>query len=76
MAHVGIFDGDALVIGDDTVSSTDGTMPKQERRFGPNDVVEIVFTSGTTGEPKGVMHSVQHADGLHGAVLRAAQDLA
>ena len=26
-------------------------------RPGPNDVCEIMFTSGTTGQPKGVMHS-------------------
>ncbi len=25
--------------------------------IGPNDVNEVVFTSGTTGEPKGVMHT-------------------
>ena len=29
----------------------------EERRAGPNEVIEICYTSGTTGQPKGVMHT-------------------
>ena len=34
--------------------------PMQTRRVSPSDIVEIVYTSGTTSEPKGVIH--RHAN--------------
>ncbi len=35
----------------------DGEAIFKERRPGPNDVTQLGYTSGTTGEPKGVMHT-------------------
>ncbi len=29
----------------------------RDSRFGPDDVIQLVYTSGTTGEPKGAMHT-------------------
>src|SRR5664279_876400 len=35
----------------------DGKRLSAARRQGPNEVTKILFTSGTTGESKGVMHT-------------------
>ena len=35
----------------------DAATPLRERRLSPDDVIQLLYTSGTTGEPKGVMHT-------------------
>src|SRR5688572_13806140 len=42
---------------DDTIYGSDPPSPVQARPLDPNDVMRMAFTSGTTGNPKGVIHS-------------------
>ena len=50
-------DGDAWVTLDQLRRDLDPADPAPDRPSGANDVMRIAFTSGTTGEPKAVMHT-------------------
>jgi cyclohexanecarboxylate-CoA ligase len=55
------FDPDVVVIGTDSwdqlTAAGGATADLAALRPDPNDVTLLIFTSGTTGEPKGVMHT-------------------
>lgn len=57
LQHILVIDG----AGDDAFelifAESDGPVPSLETRLQPNDIMKLMFTSGTTGEPKGVMHT-------------------
>jgi len=63
LRHVVIVDGagansfDALLSGPAWEKEADAAHILQSHRPGPDEVTQLMYTSGTTGEPKGVMHS-------------------
>ena len=79
LEHVLVVGGDgaqafeARLLREETDDSADADAGDEDpgqgfaaRRPGPNDVTELQYTSGTTGEPKGVMHT---ANTLVGTIL-------
>jgi len=58
LEHVVVIDGDGHNSFDDMLLRATANDTRSEQvGLQPNDIMKIMFTSGTTGEPKGVMHT-------------------
>jgi cyclohexanecarboxylate-CoA ligase len=60
LAHVLVVDGQGDEAFDNLIATdaTDGELAAlRSRRLSPDAVIQLLFTSGTTGEPKGVCHT-------------------
>jgi len=60
LEHVIVVDGDGADSFENMLLAdrpADGKTPAAVRPLAPDDVLMVMFTSGTTGEPKGVMHT-------------------
>ncbi|WP_342363230.1 FadD3 family acyl-CoA ligase [Terrarubrum flagellatum] len=58
-ARTGDTDWDAFLASGDAI--TDEAVAKRQRAVGPDDLCDMLFTSGTTGFPKGVMYGHRQA---------------
>jgi len=79
LQHVVVVDGDgpdsfeALLSGPDWENAPDASAILSAYRTTGDDITQLLYTSGTTGQPKGVMHSanttfaniIPYADRLH-----------
>lgn len=57
------------------VETTSDQSPVAPIDLDPDDVAEIVFTSGTTAEPKGVINDAPQSGGQSAAARRASSSL-
>ena len=72
LAHVIVVGGEGEEAFENAFRPTPGTPPGRGTQLAPNDVMQLLFTSGTTGEPKGVMHT---SNTLLGTILQFTQRL-
>ena len=76
--HVVVVDGerennfDELLINHGLEQELEQLAKLQETQITPDDIAQLIFTSGTTGEPKGVMHT---ANTLFANIIPYAQRL-
>jgi len=57
LQNILIIDGEGDNAFESVFTAADGADATVETQMQPNDIMKLMFTSGTTGEPKGVMHT-------------------